>query len=385
MFKRWASIEEENSIIIGTKRSGKSTILKMRFPHFKYVTLDDLDLMDWAMKDPKGFILSLGDKAVIDEIQRVPKLTIAVKNEIDQNGKTFLMTGSSSLGLLDASADTLVGRARWLEFPTCCWGEEEGDPTHKIFEDEMDPIVLNMAQRKLELALKYGGFPEVLNQESNDLKTEVLKLYKNTYFTRDLAQLSNIDNVEGLLAVLGQISQSICSHLEVSNFAREAGLAFVTAKKYLNILFQSQLTFKLYGYHLGPAKRYVKASKTYFSDNGIIEALGTGPSKGQILENFVLSEIEKRRKLGFIKSSQLFYYKSSGGAEIDLILEEEDHLKAIEIKSSKVIQNKDLRNLKDFIKGSKKSVKGYLFYLGSEYKEIDSIKCLPIASIYRGN
>jgi len=384
MFKRWAKIPEDNAIIIGARRSGKSTILKMRFPHFKYVTLDDLDLLDWAKKDPKGFILSLGDKAIIDEIQRVPILTIAVKNEIDQNEKLFLMTGSSSMGLLDSSADTLVGRASWIDFPTCCWGEEIGDPTHKIFEDEINSSDLMKGQRALELALKFGGFPEVINQETGPLKKEILRLYKNTYFTRDIAQRSNIDNVEGLLAVLGQISQSICSHLEVSNFAREAGLSFVTARKYLNILHQSQLTFKLYGYHLGPAKRYVKAAKTYFSDNGIIEALGYQCSKGQILENFVLSEIEKRRKLGFLKSSQLFYYKSSGGAEIDLILEEEDHLKAIEIKSSKVIQKKDLRNLKDFIKGHKNPVKGYLFYLGGEYQEIDSIKCLPIASIFRG-
>ncbi len=385
MFERWINIPLKNSLVIGPRRSGKSTILKMRFPDLKYVSLDDLDLLDFAQKDPKGFILSLGDKAIIDEIQRAPKLTVAVKNEIDQKGKTFIMTGSSSLGLLNLSADTLAGRINILDFPTCCWGEELGPFVHKIFEDELNSLEIKDNYRNLEDVIKFGGFPEVLNQKNNESKKEVLKNYKNTYFTRDLAQLSNIDNVEGLLGILGQLSQSIGSHLEVSNFARESGLSFPTAKKYLNILSLSQLVFKLYGFHLGPAKRYIKASKSYFCDNGIIEGLGFPLSRGQLVENFVLSELEKRRKLGFYKSSQMFYYKSTGGSEIDLILEEEDHLKAIEIKSSKTIQKSDLSNLKDFKKTkTSKKIRGFLFYFGENYEEIDGIKCLPIACLNRG-
>ncbi len=82
-------------------------------------------------------------------------------------------------------------------------------------------------------------------------------------------QLSNIENLDGLLAVFHHIHRSIGSHLEISNFARESGLSHPTAKKYLNALLQSQLTFKLYGYQYGPAKRFVKAAKTYVADTGI--------------------------------------------------------------------------------------------------------------------
>lgn len=126
----------------------------MRFPHLNYVTLDDLDLLDFAQKDPKGFILSQGEKVVLDEIQRASKLTIAVKNEIDQKGKTFLMTVSSSLGLLNF----LAGRINILNSPTCCWGEEEGPFVHKIFDNELNPLEIKENYRKPEEVIKFGGF-----------------------------------------------------------------------------------------------------------------------------------------------------------------------------------------------------------------------------------
>jgi len=76
---------------------------------------------------------------------------------------------------------------------------------------------------------------------------------------------------------------------------------------FFNSLHQAQLTFKLYGYQFGPAKRYVKAVKTYFVDTGIIRSLNARVSTGQLLENFVLAELEKRRRLGIIRADQFCY------------------------------------------------------------------------------
>ena len=84
--------------------------------------------------------------------------------------------------------------------------------------------------------MTYGQFPEVLVQKSEKYKHVVLVNYKNTYFTRDLMQLSNIENLDGLLSIFQHLVRSIGSHLEVSNFAREAGISFPTTKKYLNAL-----------------------------------------------------------------------------------------------------------------------------------------------------
>jgi hypothetical protein len=370
--------------MIGSRRSGKTTLLRHRYPDWPYATLDDLDYLDWAKRDPKGLISHLGDKAVIDEIQRLPMLTVAVKYAVDNEKARFLMTGSSTLGLLDAAADSLAGRIAIISLPTACWGEELGSPTHSFLNDQAPPPQIKEAIRSLSVALTYGQFPEVLIQKKDSDKHEVLVNYRNTYFTRDLMQLSNIENLDGLLAVLQHLTRSLGSHLEVSNFAREAGISHPTTKKYLNALQQAQLTFKLYGYQFGPAKRYIKAAKTYFADIGIIHSLNARIGTGQLFENFVLAEFEKRRKLGMIKTDQFCYYKSAGGNEIDLVFEADNTVHAIEIKSTQRPASRDLQNLKKFSDRFDRPVKRYLIYLGEEYRTIDNIQLLPVAALFRG-
>ena len=385
MIERWLEIPPDKScLIIGPRRSGKTILLRHRYPELPYATMDDLDHLAWAKRDPKGFIGSLGRHAIIDEIQRLPLLTVAVKYAIDNQNARFLMTGSSTLGLLDAAADTLAGRIEILSLPTACWGEDEGDAIHSILEGRPDLPYIREANRRLSAALTYGQFPEVLAQESEEKKHHVLINYRNTYFTRDLMQLSNIENLDGLLAIFQHLTRSLGSHLEVSNFAREAGISFPTTKKYLNALQQAQLTFKLYGYQYGPAKRHIKAAKTYFADNGIIHSLNAGVSDGQLIENFVISELEKRRKLNMIPADQFYYYKSVAGREIDLIFEVDNTVYAVEIKATKKPGPRDFQNLKQFEDRLKRPIKRILFYPGEEYSTVDGIRLIPIGALHRG-
>ena len=385
MFQRWLEISSRRScLIIGSRRSGKTTLLRHRYPELPYATLDDLDYLDWAKRDPKGLISHLGNKAIIDEIQRLPMLTVAIKYAVDNEKAWYLMTGSSTLGLLDVTADSLAGRIDIVSLPTACWGEELGAPTHSILNDQAPPPQIKEANRSLEAAMIYGQFPEVLIQKKDSDKHEVLVNYRNTYFTRDLMQLSSIENLDGLLAVLQHLPRSLGSHLEVSNFAREAGISHPTTKKYLNALQQAQLIFKLYGYRYGPAKRFVKAAKTYFSDNGIIHSLNAGVSTGQLFENFILAEFEKRRKLGMLRTDQFYYYKSVGGNEIDLVFDADNSVYAIEIKSTQRPAPRDLQNLGQFRDRLDRPVRRYLVYLGEEYRTIDNVRLLPAAALFRG-
>jgi len=90
MFKRWLKFKPDKSILlIGPRRSGKTTFLKNNYPEFKYSTLDDYDYLSWAKNDPKGFVSQLGKKAIIDEIQRYPELTVSVKYAIDNQEACF--------------------------------------------------------------------------------------------------------------------------------------------------------------------------------------------------------------------------------------------------------------------------------------------------------
>jgi predicted AAA+ superfamily ATPase len=385
MIKRWMKIDRTKSaLIIGPRRSGKTTYLKTLFPDYTYVTLDDFDILEWAEKDPKGLIDSLGTKGIIDENQRVPKLTIAVKYAIDNMTSQFMMTGSSSLGLLDSSADTLAGRVNLYSMPTTCWGEDRGPIRHSIFAEQASVPILKEGARRFSDAVVYGLFPEIVMQDNVGGKSKLLNNYKNTYFTKDILQLANIENVDGLRAIYGNICRSIGSHLEISHFARESSLSIPTAKKYLQTLYQSELTFKLYGFEYGPAKRYIKATKTYFADNGIMESFQHRLSEGQLLENFVISELEKRRKLGLINADQFYYYKSASGREIDLLFEVNHVLHAIEIKAIKSPSSRDVANLTSFISQTKQETKGYLFYMGEEYGEIGGITLIPVYALFGG-
>ena len=98
----------------------------------------------------------------------------------------------------------------------------------------------------------------------------------------------------------------------------------------------------------------------------------------------MISEFEKRRKLGFISCDRFYYYKSAAGREIDLIFENEEDMYAIEIKNTLRPSNRDVRNLQEFSKAVKKRVKMYLFYPGEEYGSIDDVKVIPVASLFRG-
>ena len=294
------------------------------------------------------------------------------------------MTGSSSAGLLNAAADSMAGRVNIHSLPTACWGEEDGRATHAIFEDTLDPPALREAMRRLPDAMRFGGFPEVLGLVGPSERLALLSNYRDTYFTRDLMQLANLENIEGVAAVFKTVARSIGSLHDASHVAREAGLSYPAARKYLNALVQSQLTFRLLGWQYGPAKRHVKAPKTYFADTGIVTSLNVGIGEGQVVENFVIAEIEKRRKLGIVSADQLFYYRSAGGREIDLVFESGGVLFAVEVKATRNPGPRDIANLRDFGRGLARPVRMFLFHLGDAFDTADGVRLVPVAALCRG-
>lgn len=383
MFPRWLKLNNKKSIILqGPRRAGKSTLLNLIFKDYKYVTLDDLDDLNAAKNDPKWFVESLGKKFIIDEAQRVPELTIPVKKLIDEKKIHCILTGSTGINLADKIHDTLAGRVNYIRLPTCVYGENYGEPTHSLLE-KLDSSEEKLARRQFDSFLEYGGFPEILSEIENDEKEVLLKNYKNTYFTRDLAQLINVESVEGIKAIFGALVKGIGSRYEISSLSKESGLSVPTTKKYLNSIISTGLVFKLYGYHLGPAKRYLSKAKSYFLDQGILYSLSDEFSKGQQLENFVISEVEKRRQLGQIDCEELFYYETKDGAEIDLIVEEKKMISVIEIKSSKKITGRDLQNIRRFNLETNKKIRKIIFYLGSEYYTEGDINIIPAWHFFR--
>lgn len=384
MFERWAKFQPGNLVLLGPRRCGKTTLLRQRFPGCRYVTLDDFDALAWARRDPKGFVGSLRPAAVIDEIQRLPELLIAVKYWSDRGELQAMMTGSSSIGLLDAATETLAGRA-WIEhLPTVCWGEELGPPLRDFFNDEAGYSHLAEGRRQLERSLRDGGFPEVVALGDETARADILRLYRDSYFLRDVAQMSNIEDVEALHTIFRHAVRCLGTPIEVSGFAREAGLSHPTAKRYLGTLLQTGLGFRLYGAQFNFAKRLIKASKLYFTDTGIATAFHPNIDDGARFELFVISELEKRHKLRLLSADQFSYYRAKSGTEVDLIVEEPHAFRAIEIKHAERLSPRDIRNLKRLRELEwPKPLKLHVIYRGMEYLDLDGVQALPVYALWR--
>jgi uncharacterized protein len=102
------------------------------------------------------------------------------------------------------------------------------------------------------------------------------------------------------------------------------------------------------------------------------------------LESFVLAELEKRRKLGFIRADRFFYYKSAAGHEIDLLFEADGVLHAVEVKASSRPNARDIRNLQEYSSPRGLKIHRVLFHTGEEYATRDNVNLVPVAALFRG-
>lgn len=114
--------------ILGPRQCGKSTLAMHAAPDRTYLSLDDPNSYQLASLDPKGFIGELPEYVTIDEVQRVPELTLAIKQSVDANRKPgrFLLTGSANLLQLPRLSDSLAGRMEWLELQPFSEAEKAG-------------------------------------------------------------------------------------------------------------------------------------------------------------------------------------------------------------------------------------------------------------------
>jgi predicted AAA+ superfamily ATPase len=303
----------------------------------------------------------------------------------------YLLTGSSSLHLLSQPVESLAGRIRIRECPTCAFGEEQFPKPISFLMDrasglpfEASLAFLREGIFKLENAISYGGYPEVIETGEPAEQEEILKDYKNTYLTRDIIEISNIKDLNGFRALLAQVASSIGSTSDYSNFAKNAGLSFPTAKKYLFSLEQSYILFKVYPYIKSTAKRFIKSPKWYFTDTGFLHSFRHGLSRGAIMENFVIAELRKRLVILGRDPAEMYFSQSQSGAEVDLIVTLGNEKLAFEIKAGTTVGRNDYRNLKELMRIDRTISRGIVFYTGEEIREVASnITLLPI-TLLRG-
>jgi predicted AAA+ superfamily ATPase len=369
-------------VINGPRQSGKTTLARAAFAKKAYVSLEDPDERMLADTDPRAFLNRFPDGAILDEVQRCPAIFSYLQSRVDSDNRMglFVLTGSQQFNLLSHITQSLAGRAGMLQLLPFSISE------------------LKSARKlpaEVETLLVRGMYPPVHTRD-----IEPRKWYANyviTYVERDLRQLISIKELSVFQRFLKMCAARTGQLLNLSSLGTDCGISHNTAKAWLSVLEASYIVFLLKPHHRNFNKRLVKMPKIYFYDAGLasyllgIHASGqaaVSSMRGYLFETFIISELMKMQ-LNKGLPSNLYFWRSNAGDEIDVIIEENQTLLPVEIKSGQTISEDFFKGLIKWkkIAGSSAS-KGVLIYAGAQSYErqeahVSSWKDIRVNKKYR--
>jgi len=367
-------------VITGARQTGKSTLsLAMApGPERLYLTLDDLDILDQARRAPQDLV-ARAPLLTLDEVQRSPDLLLEIKRAVDRERRAgrFILTGSANLLMMRQVSESLAGRASYLSLWPMTRREQLGLGQTGIWSQLLRtprkdwPHLLAQSQAPRDdwrkLALR-GGYPtpahEMVNAEQRHFWFDG---YLRTYLERDLQDLSAVEHLADFRRLMRAACLRLGNLLNQADLARDLSLPPSTAQRYLNLLETSYQLVRLPAYSVNRTKRLTKAPKIYWSDTGLaIYLTGEVEPRGAHLENLVLCDLLAWRSCQ-IPAPDIFYWRTSKGAEVDFVIENGDQLLPIEVKSGSRLSHRDARHLKVFLEEySDLAGGGLILYDGEE-------------------
>lgn len=339
--------KEADFFLFGPRQVGKSTLIKETFSSKTSVYYNLLLDKEYTrlVANPAIFseeVQALGKSithVIIDEVQRIPALLNEVHSLIENCGQRrfFVLSGSSARKLLRGQANLLGGRA-WTRYLYPLSYKELGDDF------------------KLERALRFGTLPAIYLAD-DDSAQEKLESYVETYLTEEIKAEALVRNIGAFSRFLKLAANESSNLLNYSNIAREAATSNQSIKEYFQILEDTLIGSFLLPYNKSTRKRLVQHPKFYLFDTGVRNALLKKTKDevvpqtydyGIVFEHFIVNEIIKLNRY-HKQNWDLSFYRSSNGAEVDLIIEKPDgSVLAIEIKSSETPDKSDLKGLFSF-------------------------------------
>lgn len=360
-------------VITGPRQSGKTTLAKMCFPRLAYSTLEDPDTREVVLSDPRAFLKSLTNGAIIDEIQHAPKVLSYLQSAIDNHdikGK-IILTGSSQFEVMKNVSQSLAGRAAILKLLPFSILETQS------FKSEPIP----------DLIVK-GFYPRIYSE-----KQEPFKSYRNyfeTYIQRDVRQFVNLKDTSLFRKFVKLCAGRIGQIFVASSIANDVGVSVTTVLSWISILEASFIVFMLESYYENIGKRLIKSPKIYFYDTGLaayllgieqVEQLSRDPLRGGLFENLAIIELLKKRFNAGLDHN-LYFYRDSNGNEVDVLYKKANAFKAFEIKSAETYSgdfSKGINVLQKVLKNRLESA--YVVYAGKTEKEFNNIKLINIKNI----
>jgi len=368
-------------VVTGPRQSGKTTLCQIVFPAKAYVSLEALDTREYALSDPRGFLAEYGDGAIIDEIQHVPELLSYLQSDIDARPDPgrFILTGSQHFGLSQSISQSLAGRCGILVLLPPSLDELRTFPT---------------APADLFSVLWQGAYPRIYDREIP--AHQWLADYTATYVQRDVRQVINVGDLQVFSGFLKLCAGRTAQEINLSALGSDAGLSHNTVRAWLSVLETSYIIHRLPAWHANIRKQVVKAPKLHFFDSGLVcyllgirrqEQLRFHPLRGAIFESWVISEIYKTIVHSGVQPN-LFHYRETRGLEIDLLIEQDEGLDAVEIKSGATIAVDFFKNLKRFsdrmkVAGKNRPIRKHVVYGGDDYQQRSDAQVLSWHDVER--
>ena len=356
-------------LVNGPRQSGKTSLVRQIADQMTYYTLDDDSTLAAAQKDPVGFVETM-DRAVIDEIQRAPKLMLALKMSIDNDRRPgrFLLTGSANVLSLPQIADSLAGRMETHALLPLSQAELQGRPNDFLERAQAQDWRLEHPRSNLQELVLAGGYPSMRERTTLARRQAWAKAYINHIMERDVQDIARIDQLIQIPNLLNVLAAQCGQLLNLSQIGARLGLDAKTADRYVGVLERLFLVQRLPAWSRHEANRLIKTPKLHFLDAGLQATLTRLSPQilltertrwGTTLETWVYAELRKAIALS-PEPWYLSHYRDKDQVEVDFVLE--DPLRKIigvEVKAAATVLPQDFKGLKrlqaqagsDFITG----------------------------------
>jgi len=371
--------------VAGARQTGKSTLVAAfarRDGGWTSRSFDDLGTLAAAKADPEAFVESLGARAILDEVQRVPEILLPLKASIDRDRRPgrFLLTGSANVLALPRVSESLAGRMEVLTLWPLSQAEIEGTTPAFVdacFAGRPDRLRVRAPGRaELVQRILRGGYPEVVAREGHEARARWFDAYLSALLQRDLRDLAAIERVAEMPRLLRTVAARTGAPLNVADLGRTLGVNQVTLKRYLTLLEALFLVVQLPPWFENRGKRLARTPKLYLNDAGLLARLldvepgdleGRPADLGPLAETFAVMELVRTAPFSAARP-RLHHFRTSAGPEVDVVLEgRRGRLVGVEVKGATTVSSSDfagLRVLRDLVGDRLRA--GVLLYGGKE-------------------
>lgn len=323
---------KKSILLIGPRQSGKSTLLKALKPELiinlanesDFIKISsDLDLFE-SLTKPYKFIF-------VDEVQRIPSLLNTIQKMIDDDGKVFLLSGSSVRKLKRGQANLLPGRV--LSYAMAGFSLKELS-----------------YQFNAEKALAYGFLPEPY-LEKNILSEKILETYSNSYLKEEIQAEALTRNLQGFMRFLNHMAEVSGSILDFTKLSTKAKVSRSSLVRFIEILEDTMVGQRVEVFQLAEKADTIKHPKFYFFDPGVLNGLlgnfvVSKDRRGNLFEHLVFSQL-KNSATALDFKIEIFYFRTRNDVEVDFVIKLKNKWYAVEVKSGEVVRS-DIAKLKIF-------------------------------------